>query len=85
MRKILFAVLSILTIFKLEACDHLDLTSDDLNVLMGKKSKFYDAYKQGKCVFEDALSPFTLEQRKLIANLIAKSYKENKIEKYIKN
>ena len=78
MKKILFAVVGILTTFRLEACDHLDLTSDDINLLMGKKSKFYDAYKQGKCVFEDALSPFTLEQRKLIASLIAKSYNEIK-------
>ena len=41
---------------------------------MGKKSKFYDAYKQGRCVLEDALKPLTNEQRKVIAKLIAKSY-----------
>ena len=42
---------------------------------MGKKSKFYDAYKQGKCVLDSALEPLTIEQREIIANLIAKSYK----------
>ena len=47
---------------------------DNVQLLMGKKSKFYDAYKQGRCVLEDALKPLTDEQRKVIAKLIAKSY-----------
>ena len=42
---------------------------------MGKKSKFYDVYKQGKCVLEEALKPLPVEQRRIIANLIANSYK----------
>ena len=42
---------------------------------MGTKSKLYDAYKLGKCILDDALEPFSVEQRKLIANLIAKTYK----------
>ena len=42
--------------------------------LMGKKSQFYDAYKQGKCVLEEALKPLPEEQKKIIANLIAKTY-----------
>ncbi len=41
---------------------------------MGKKSKFYDTYKQGKCLLEEALKPLPQEQRKIIAKLIAKSY-----------
>ena len=45
---------------------------------MGKKSKLYDAYMQGKCVLENALQPLTTEQRKVIANLIAKTYKLEK-------
>ena len=40
---------------------------------MGKKSKFYDAYKQGKCVLENALKALPVEQRKVIASLIAKN------------
>ena len=56
-------------------CDFLHTTEQDkANFLMGKKSKIYDAYKQGKCVLEDALKPLSEEQRKVIANLIAKSY-----------
>ena len=58
------------------SCDYLELDQDVNNqLLMGKKSKFYDAYKQGKCVLENALEPLTVEQREIIANLIAKSYK----------
>ena len=34
---------------------------------MGKKSKFYDAYRQGKCVLEEALKPLPDEQREIIA------------------
>ena len=58
------------------ACEHLvESANDNSSKLMGKKSKFYDAYKQGKCVLEEALKPFSEEQRELIANLIAKTYK----------
>ena len=58
------------------ACDFLKVSKQEkLNNLMGKKSIIYDAYKQGKCVLEDALKPLTEEQRRVIANLIAKSYK----------
>ena len=62
--------------FNAFGCNHLELDQDVNNqLLMGKKSKFYDAYKQGKCVLENALEPLTIEQREIIANLIAKSYK----------
>ena len=58
------------------ACEHLvESVNDNSSKLMGKKSKFYDAYKQGKCVLEEALKPFPVEQREIIANLIAKTYK----------
>ena len=42
---------------------------------MGKRSKIYDAYMQGMCVLDNALQPLSIEQRKVIANLIAKSYR----------
>ena len=62
--------------FNAFSCDHLELDQDVNNqLLMGKKSKFYDAYRQGKCVLDNALEPLTIEQREIIANLIAKSYK----------
>ncbi len=43
-------------------------------MLIGKKSQFYDAYKQGKCVLQEALKPLPEDQRKVIAKLIAKTY-----------
>lgn len=58
------------------ACEFLaGSAGDNSSKLMGKKSKFYDAYKQGKCVLEEALKPLPEEQREIIANLIAKTYK----------
>ena len=58
------------------ACEFFDKNSlDNSDKLMGKKSQFYDAYKQGKCVLEEALKPLPEEQREVIANLIAKTYK----------
>ncbi len=57
------------------SCDFIDQNSvNNSKKLMGKKSQFYDAYKQGRCVLEEALKPLPKEQRKIIANLIAKSY-----------
>lgn len=57
-------------------CDFFDKNSvDNANLLMGKKSKLYDAYKQGICVLEEALKPLPEQQREVIANLIAKKYK----------
>ena len=61
------------------ACEFFDKNSiDNSNKLMGKKSNFYDVYKQGKCVLEEALKPLPEDQREIIANLIAKTYKTEK-------
>ena len=75
--KYLITIVSILFFSNLTiACEYLDkATVDNSNKLMGKKSKFYDAYRQGKCVLEEALKPLPKEQREIIANLIAKTYK----------
>ena len=75
MKTLLFTLLVTLTFNKIIACDHFDYNLEkNIHTLMGKKSKVYDAYKQGKCVLENALQPLSIEQRKIIANLIAKSY-----------
>ena len=75
--KYLITVISILFFSNLTiACEFFDKNStNNSNKLMGKKSKFYDAYRQGKCVLEEALRPLPKEQREIIANLIAKTYK----------
>ncbi|RPH07619.1 MAG: hypothetical protein CBC53_001185 [Alphaproteobacteria bacterium TMED93] len=75
MKKLYFIIVSFFLIFDAFTCDYFNTSDyDNVQALMGKKSKIYDAYKQGKCVLEDVLQPLTNEQRKIIANLIAKSY-----------
>ena len=44
---------------------------------MGKKSKIYDGYRQGKCVLDNALLPLPADQRKVIVKLIAKTFNNN--------
>ena len=57
------------------ACDFFSSNSaDNIDKLMGKKSNFYDAYRQGKCVLKEVLRPLPEEQREVIARLIAKTY-----------
>ena len=59
----------------ISACNHLNYDSySEYSKFMGKNSKFYDAYKQGKCVLDNALKGMPVQQRKVLANLIAKSY-----------
>ena len=76
--KYLITIISILFFSNLAiACEFFDKSSAiNSNKLMGKKSNFYDAYRQGKCVLEEALKPLPQEQREIIANLIAKTYKK---------
>ena len=74
MKTITITLFLLLASIKAYACDNLNDNQDvSAELLMGKKSKFYDAYKQGKCVLEDALKTLPVEQRKVIASLIAKS------------
>ena len=55
-------------------CNFIDDNSiDNSKKLMGKKSQFYDAYKQGKCVLEQALKTLPEQQKKIVAKLIAKT------------
>ena len=75
--KYLITTVSILLFSNLTfACEFFDKNSTHNSIkLMGKKSMFYDAYKQGKCVLEEVLKPLPEDQREIIANLIAKTYK----------
>ena len=45
-----------------------------ISTWLGDNSLFSKAYKDGKCVLDKALVNIPIEQRKVIANLIAKSY-----------
>ena len=50
--------------------------SDEIAIWLGEKSIFSKAYRSGKCVLDKALIDIPVEQKKVIANLIAKSYFE---------
>ena len=75
MKFLSFILLSFLLSKSLISCDFFSYDLDsNYQSMMGKKSKIYDAYKQGKCVLDNVLEPLTEDQRKVIAKLIAKSY-----------
>lgn len=51
-----------------------DNSKSQISVWFGDNSLFSKAYKNGKCVLDKALVNMPIEQRKVILNLIAKSY-----------
>lgn len=73
----IFAILAALLFTNfLLACDEEinDDSKSEISVWLGDNSLFSKAYKDGKCVLDKALVNIPIEQRKVIANLIAKSY-----------
>ena len=63
-----------------------DKSKNEISIWLGDNSLFSKAYKDGKCVLDKALVNIPVEQRKIIANLIAKSYSiEAKRQKEISN
>ena len=51
-----------------------DKSKSEISIWLGGNSVFSKAYKDGKCVLDKAFVNIPVEQRKVIANLIAKSY-----------
>ena len=49
-------------------------SKSEISIWLGGNSVFSKAYKDGKCVLDKAFVNIPVEQRKVIANLIAKSY-----------
>ena len=49
-------------------------SKSEISIWLGDNSLFSKAYKDGKCVLDKALVNIPIEQRRIIANLIAKSY-----------
>ena len=74
--KIFIILVTILFTNTLLACneDVNDSSKNQISVWLGDNSLFSKAYKNGKCVLDKALVNIPIEQRKVIANLIAKSY-----------
>ena len=55
-------------------------TDNEISAWLGNNSEFSKAYKTGKCALDDVLINLPIEQRRVIANLIAKSYNLNEGE-----
>ena len=73
----IFMILIFFTLTKTSfACaDNTEYTKkNEISVWLGNNSLFSKAYKDGKCVLDKALVDLPIEQRKIIAKLIAKSY-----------
>ena len=73
----IFVILVVLLISKLSlACDKgvNNKNKSEISVWLGNNSLFSQAYKDGKCVLDKALVNIPIEQRRVIANLIARSY-----------
>ena len=51
-----------------------DKSKSEISIWLGDNSFFSKAYKDGKCVLDKALVNIPVEQRRVIANLIARSY-----------
>ena len=72
-----FVILTIFTMAKLAiGCDNNvnEESKSQISVWLGDNSLFSQAYKDGKCVLDKALVNIPIGQRRIIANLIAKSY-----------
>ena len=58
------------------ACDNKAdyANKNEISLWLGDNSLFSKAYNNGKCVLDKVLVDLPIEQRRVIANLIAKSY-----------
>ena len=68
----MFFVLSL----KSFACDidHVNDNNDVIGEWLGHNSSFSESYIEGKCALDKVLNKLTISEKKVIANLIAKSY-----------
>tara|TARA_S200000501_G_C20546001_1_gene622246 strand:+ start:267 stop:551 length:285 start_codon:yes stop_codon:yes gene_type:complete len=73
MKRIIFFI-SLILLNNSYACEETNLKTDDITIWLGSNSKFSQEYRKGKCALDEALIDLPLEQKKVIANLIAKSY-----------
>ena len=78
MKRIIFIV-SLIVLNKSYACENNNFKTDkdDIANWLGNNSYFSASYKKGKCALDSALSDLPLKQRRVIANLIAKSYSQS--------
>ena len=81
--KLLIIILSLVS-FNILACDgKRTLLSSDVQIWLGKSSEFSKTLNKSKCILDKELAGLSLNNKKLIAKLILKSYQtEDKANKY---
>ena len=70
----LFIILFFFISFKSFCCELLSKKDNSLGTWLGSDSKFSKSFKEGRCALDKVLTGISIEERRLIANLIAKSY-----------
>ena len=77
---IIFSLVS----FNVLACDGKSpMLNSDVQIWLGKNSEFSKTLNKSKCILDKELEGLSLNNKKLIAKLILKSYQtEDKVDKY---
>ena len=78
MKRIIFIV-SLILLNNSYACENNNFKTDRDYIAnwLGSNSYFSASYKKGKCALDTVLSDLSLEQIRVIANLIANSYSQS--------
>ena len=81
--KFLIIIFSLVS-FNILACDSKSsLFNSDVQTWLGKNSEFSKTLNKSKCILDKELEGLSLNNKKLIAKLILKSYQtEDKADKY---
>ncbi len=70
----LFLILFFFISFKSSSCELLSKKDNPLGTWLGNNSKFSKSFKEGRCALDKVLNDIPINERRVIANLIAKSY-----------
>tara|TARA_B100001027_G_scaffold44715_1_gene28991 strand:+ start:529 stop:810 length:282 start_codon:yes stop_codon:yes gene_type:complete len=75
MKKCILPIAIYFFFYNLMACNS-NYYNEDRSICtwLGQKSSFSKAYKRAKCILDETLNGLPLEQKRLVANLIAQSY-----------
>ena len=81
--KYLFIIFSLIS-FNIFACDNKSPElNNDIQIWLGKNSEFSKTLNKSKCILDNELKGLSIDNKRLIAKLILKSYQsEDKIESY---
>ena len=81
--KFLIIIFSLVS-FNILACDgKSSILNSDVQIWLGKNSEFSKTLNKSKCILDKELEGLSLNNKKLIAKLILKSYQtEDKVDKY---